>query len=420
MRSAAGREAAQPAVRASERGIRLAVLVAALGYFVDIYDLVLFGIVREASLAGLGLVGQAATDVGLDLIRWQMGGMLVGGVLWGVLGDRRGRLAILFGSIVLYSLANIANGFVESVGVYAALRFLAGIGLAGELGGGITLVSEVMPRESRGYATTLVASVGICGGLVAVAVGDHFAWRTAYFVGGGLGLLLLALRVGVYESGMYASMQATSVSRGNFLALFTNWSRCRRYVAVILCGVPIWYVVGILIMFSPELGEAMGMAGEARPSASRAIMWCYIGLATGDFASGALSQLVRSRKRSLWVFLAITALGVGLYFTAGVLSLPAFYGLCALLGFGTGYWAVFVTVAAEQFGTNLRATATTTAPNFVRGAVVPLAFAYEALQPALGLLGAAACVGAVVLVLAAVALALIDESYGRDLDFLEH
>ncbi|MCS6799008.1 MAG: MFS transporter [Myxococcota bacterium] len=403
----------------STRGARLAVAVAALGYFVDIYDLVLFGVVRKASLEGLGLQGEAIKTVGVDLLNWQMGGMLVGGVLWGVLGDRIGRLPILFGSILVYSLANVANGFVQDIPTYAALRFIAGIGLAGELGGGITLVSELLSRHARGYGTTLVAAIGICGAVAASLVGDLFDWRTSYFIGGGLGLLLLLLRVGVYESGMFERTRASGVSRGNFLALFSTLSRARRYLAVVVVGVPIWYAVGILVMFSPEIGAAMGMPQSAVPTASRAILWCYVGLAAGDLASGLLSQLLRSRKRALVVFLGITTVAIALYFGLAPLPLPAFYAICALLGFGTGYWAVFVTVAAEQFGTNLRATATTTAPNFVRGAVVPLTTGFRAFEPSLGTVGAALAVGVLALGLAVVALASLEETYGKDLDFVE-
>lgn len=398
--------------------VRLLVVVAALGYFVDIYDLLLFNIVRLKSLADLGFTGDAALKEGIFLINMQMGGLLAGGVLWGIIADRRGRLSVLFGSILLYSLANIANGFVQSLETYAALRLVAGIGLAGELGAGITLVSESMPRESRGYGTMIVAGVGILGAVVGAIVGDAFHWRTAFFIGGGLGLFLLVLRVGVYESGLFEQVrQKASIARGNFFQIFAHRGRARRYLAVILVGVPIWFTVAILISLSPEIGRAMGMATP--PSPGRAVMFCYLGLALGDFSSGALSQILRSRKKAILAFLVLTALSIGAYFVLAAASLTAFYAMATLLGFSTGYWAVFVTIAAEQFGTNLRGTATTTVPNFVRGAVVPVTALFQALKPALGTLGSAGAVGALTLALAFGALFALDETYGKDLDFVE-
>jgi MFS family permease len=356
-------------------------------------------------------------DRGVLLINMQMGGMLVGGVLWGILGDKRGRLSVLFGSILLYSLANIANARVTTIESYAALRFVAGVGLAGELGAGITLVSEVMTKEARGYGTMIVAGIGICGAVVASAIGARFDWRIAYYVGGGMGLALLALRIGVYESGMFEQVKKLAVSRGNFLSLFATADRARRYLGVILIGVPIWYAVGILVTFSKELGEAMGMSPV--PSPGEAVKYSYIGLALGDFGSGWLSQRLRSRKKVVLAFLALTGAFVVAYFVVGRSGLTAFYAMCLGLGFATGYWAVFVTIASEQFGTNIRATATTSAPNFVRGSVVPLTLAFQAAKPNLGVVGSALAVGAVSLAVAFLALRRLDETYGKDLDFVE-
>jgi len=401
----------------NRRSIALAVLVAALGYFVDIYDLILFSVVRVRSLSDIGVPQADLLGKGVLLLNMQMMGMLLGGIAWGVLGDRKGRLSVLFGSIVVYSVANLLNAAVTSVPQYAALRFVAGIGLAGELGAGITLVSEIMPRESRGYATALVAAVGICGAIVAVVIGEVFDWRVAYTVGGIMGMALLLLRIGVHESGLFEQVKAEAHARGRFLQLFATRERARRYLAIILVGVPIWYVVGILVTFSPEFGRAMGM--DPAPSAAKAVMFTYIGLAVGDFSSGWLSQLLRSRTRVLRWFLSLTAACVAVYFLPWPRSVPAFYLLCVALGFSTGYWAVFVTVAAEQFGTNLRATATTTVPNFVRGAVVPLTSVFQALAPVIGLTWSGLTVGVTTLVLGFAAVALLAETHGRDLDFLE-
>jgi MFS family permease len=406
-----------PSSSQASRGFGLAVLIAALGYFVDIYDLVLFNVIRKPSLEGIGLHGDELLSTGIYLLDMQMAGMLLGGIFWGVLGDKRGRISVLFGSILLYSLANIANGFVTSVGPYAFLRFAAGVGLAGELGAGITLVSESMHRESRGYGTTVVATIGITGAVAAALVGDFFSWRVAYFVGGGLGLSLLLLRVGAYESGMFEAAKKKADSRGNFFRLFATWDRARRYLCVILVGVPIWYGVAILTALSPEIGKAMGMTTV--PNAGRAIMFCYIGLAAGDFASGAMSQVLRSRKKVLYGFVLLTAAFVAAYFAFAGASVTAFYTCVTLVGFGAGYWAVFVTVASEQFGTNLRATATTTAPNFVRGSVVLVTLLFKTLKDRVGIVRSAEIVGAIVLALAFVALSGFGESYGKDLDFVE-
>ena len=396
----------------------LAVLVAALGYFVDIYDLILFSIVRVPSLRALGVPDDQILGQGVLLLNMQMGGMLVGGVIWGVLGDKRGRLSVLFGSIIMYSAANIANGFVSSVPAYAVLRLVAGIGLAGELGAGITLVSEIMPVHTRGYGTMIVATVGILGAVAASLVGDAFDWRIAYFVGGGMGLALLILRIGVAESGMFEGIRRTGgVARGNFLSLFASPRTRWKYVRVVLIGAPIWYVVGILVTFSPEFGREMGMA--VLPSAGRAVLFSYVGLAIGDFSSGALSQVIRSRNRVVFLVLVLTTMFIAAYFALAHVSLAVFYAICLLMGIAAGYWAVFVTIASEQFGTNIRATVTTTAPNFVRGSVVIMTSAFQALQPAAGIRGSAMIVGAAALAVAFISLAGLEESYGKDLDYLE-
>jgi MFS family permease len=397
--------------------VALAVLVAALGYFVDIYDLILFSIVRVRSLTAIGVAPDQLLPTGVLLLNMQMTGMLLGGIAWGVLGDKKGRLSVLFGSIIMYSIANLVNAMVVTVPQYAVMRFIAGVGLAGELGAGITLVSEIMPRETRGYGTAIVAAVGICGAIAAVMIGDFFDWRMAFVVGGLMGIVLLLLRIGVHESGLFMQVKAVPQARGRFLQLFARRDRAVRYIASIVIGIPIWYVVGILITFSPEFGKTMGMVPA--PNAGQAVLYCYVGLSIGGLASGWLSQVTRSRKRALGWFIGATALGVAIYFVPGAKPLWAFYTLCFGLGLATGYWAVFVTVASEQFGTNLRATATTTVPNFVRGAVVPLTSSFQALIPLVGIIWSGLLVGVVSLALAVVALALLNETYGRDLDFIE-
>ncbi|MBA3459811.1 MAG: MFS transporter [Deltaproteobacteria bacterium] len=407
----------------SARAANLAVLVAALGYFVDIYDLILFGMVRTSSLKDLGFTGEELTTEGVYLLNMQMGGMLLGGVLWGVLGDKRGRLSVLFGSIALYSVANLVNGAVDTLSAYAWCRLIAGIGLAGELGAGITLVSELMGRHNRGIGTTLVAALGVSGGVVAGLLGGAFPgigvdWRTAYYIGGAMGLALLALRIGVVESGMFHTTAAKKhVSRGNFFKLFTNKARLKRYLAIILVGVPVWYVIGIMFVFSRELGAAMGLDPPPNPATS--LFFCYAGCAIGGLACGMLSQYWKSRKKPLAAFLGLTALAMVLYFATGGISLTWFYGLCAFGGFASGYWSVFVSTSAELFGTNLRATVATTVPNFVRGSAVLVTTGFTMLTPSFGILGAAIAVGVMTLVVAFVGLLSLPETFACDLDYNE-
>ncbi|MCM0084311.1 MFS transporter [Geomonas sp. Red32] len=397
--------------------LSLPVIVAALGYFVDIYDLVLFSIVRVPSLKSLGLQGPELINRGVFILNMQMIGMLAGGILWGVLGDRKGRLKIMFGSILLYSLANLANGMITSLPAYAALRFIAGVGLAGELGAGITLVAEVLHKSARGYGTMIVASVGVSGAILANFIAANFDWRNAFFIGGALGLLLLILRISVAESGMFKGMEKKEVSKGNFLALFTDRSRFGRYIDSIVIGIPTWFVVGILITFSPEFAKALKVTGPI--SAGNSVMYCYLGLVFGDFASGLLSQVLKSRKKVVMIFLGLTTLGVVWYFLAGGVSAATFYAICTFLGFASGYWAIFVTVAAEQFGTNLRATVATTVPNFVRGMVVPITLLFQWVRGQLGLEGGAIAVGVVCMIVAFISLYRLEETFHKDLDYFE-
>lgn len=393
------------------------VVIAALGYFVDIYDLILFSIVRVPSLKSLGLTGSELFDSGIFLLNTQMAGMLVGGLLWGILGDKRGRVSVLFGSILMYSVANIANGFVHSVEMYALLRFVAGVGLAGELGAGITLVAETLPKETRGWGTMIIGGVGISGAILAGIIAEHFDWRTCYFIGGGLGLLLLLLRAGAYESGMFKSTTEKSVARGQFFQLFASKERFLRYLRCILIGMPTWYVIGILVTFSPELGAALGVPGVI--VAGRSVMMAYAGLVVGDIISGVLSQYLRSRKKVIGAFLAATVGGVAGYFLFPYHSVAQFYWACFALGISVGYWALFVTVAAEQFGTNLRATVATTAPNFIRASLIPLIILFGYLKIWMGPIHSAMVVGAISIGIAAVALAPMKDTFDTDLDYLE-
>lgn len=397
--------------------LSLPVIVAALGYFVDIYDLLLFSIVRRPSLIALGVPEDQLFAQGEYLLRVQMTGLLIGGIVWGIMGDKRGRLSVLFGSILLYSLANIANGFATSVPQYALLRFIAGIGLAGELGAGITLVSETLPTHLRGYGTTIISGVGVLGAVFANFISKVFDWQIAYFIGGGLGLALLVARVSVFESGIFLTTKGKSVQRGNFFQLFTKRSRFIKFMGCIFIGLPIWYAIGILITFSPEFAKALELTGAV--GAGDAVMFSYIGLAVGDMSSGFISQVVGSRKKIVAIFIFLTMICVVFYLFLPIRTPAFFYFACFALGIAIGYWALFVTIAAEQFGTNLRSTVATTVPNFIRGTVVPLTLIFEFLREQMGVIQGALLIGIATILVAFIALSVIDETFGRDMDFEE-
>jgi len=402
----------------SKTALGAAILVASLGYFVDIYDLLLFSIVRVPSLKSLGLTGTALTDTGISLLNIQMIGLLVGGIFWGMLGDKKGRLSVLFGSIFIYSAANFVNGFVHSVEAYGICRFVAGLGLAGELGAGITLVAELMPKEKRGYATTIIASVGVSGALVAYFVANLFEWRTSFFVGGCLGFVLLLLRIGVAESGMF-SQSKDATNRGNFLALFGNKEQFIKYMRCIFIGLPFWMIVGIFITLSPEFSKVLGVQGDV--NAGAAIAACYAGIVAGDIVSGLLSQYLKSRVKVVYIFLSLSVIGVISYLTLHDLTLQHFYWLCGGIGFATGYWVIFMTIAAEQFGTNIRATVTTTVPNFVRGAIVPISFLFQTFKSFYSgsIILAGISIAVISFGIAFIALSRMKETFHKDLDYVE-
>jgi len=401
----------------------LAVIVGALGYFVDIYDLLLFSIIRVPSLKSLGLNAEAVAKDGLRIINIQMLGLLVGGIIWGVLGDKKGRLKVLYASIILYSLGNIANGFVQNVTQYEIVRFITGLGLAGELGAGITLVSELMPKERRGIATSLVAGIGLSGAVFAYFIREQFVgpngegWRTCYFIGGGLGFLLLLLRVGVLESGMFKSMEHSDVKKGDFLMLFTNGKRLKKYLTAILIALPNWFVIGILISFSDKFAAKLNIKGTVDPG--KAVMVAYAAISIGDVLIGFVSQWLRSRKKSLYIFNIITVASIIWFFSLNGQSSTVMYVVCACLGFGTGFWAMFVTMAAEQFGTNIRATVATTAPNMARGSLNLVSLLFVTLQGSFDYLKSAWITGIIVFAISFISLMLTEETFGKDLNYIE-
>lgn len=397
--------------------LSLPVIVAALGFFVDIFDLLLFGVVRKSSFADLGLSPAQVLSKGELTISIQLIGMVIGGIVWGILADKFGRLKVLFGSILLYSVANIANGFVQDINTYIVIRFIAGIGLAGELGAGITLTAEILPKEKRGFAGTIIATCGVMGGISAALLSKIITdWRTLYFIGGGIGLILLVLRVSVAESTMFSSIEKLKIQRGNYLQFFNNKKRFYRYAKGMLIGMPVWYCIGILIFFADEFAKQMGITGI---TPGNAILYQYIGLGFGDVVAGVISQKLKSRKKALYFFYGVFIFFIILFFNQHNSSAAWFYFLCSGLGFGSGISVLYIITSAEQFGTNLRASAATSITNFVRGFTPLLLLIFTFLREYTGYLKGAWLIGIAVMIISLSALYFTDESFGKDLDFIE-
>jgi MFS transporter, putative metabolite:H+ symporter len=399
------------------------VIVAALGYFVDIYDLLLFTIVREPSLRALGVDDATMLSESTKIINWQMIGLLIGGIIWGMMGDKKGRLSVLFGSILLYSLANFLTGYVTDTDQYAAARFVAGLGLAGELGAGITLVSELLPKSKRGVGTSLVAGIGLFGAVFAYFTfrfTDH-DWRLCYKIGGVLGMLLLFLRISVAESGMFKQVKSTeNVRRGNILMFFNNAERFKKYMLAILIGLPTWYVIGILVNYSNRF--ARELYGENAVDSGKAIMYSYVGIAIGDILIGLVSQYFKSRRKALFIFYGLTIISGILFFTPINNNDFTMYAICTALGFSTGFWAIFVTMGAEQFGTNLRATAATTIPNMVRGSLPLLNILFKDLlqdQLHVNIVRSAIITGVIAITIALISAYKTKETFHKDLNYVE-
>ncbi len=407
---------------ASTSIFNIAVLVAALGYFVDIYDLLLFTIVKALSMKSVGATDATMLVDSTKVLNWQMIGLLVGGIIWGMMGDKKGRLSVLFGSIILYSIANFFTGFVETVNQYAMARFFAGLGLAGELGAGITLVSELLPKEKRGVGTSLVAGIGLSGAVAAYFTFKFSGndWRFCYKLGAVLGIFLLLLRIKVSESGMFKSIQEGNIVKGNFALFFVEKKRFLKYIKAIAIGLPTWFVIGILINQSDKFGKEF--FGSTTIESGRSIMFAYIAISIGDILIGFVSQYFKSRKKALLLFYCITVIAVAIFFSPLNNSDSAMYLICAAMGFGTGFWAIFVTMGAEQFGTNLRATAATTIPNMVRGSLPLMTllfkdFFHQKLEWNLWQSGIVT--GIVVLLVTFIAFYFTKETFGKDLNFVE-
>lgn len=400
--------------------VPITILVSALGYFVDIYDILLFSIVRQPSLTTLGVPAEQSLDVGLSILNWQVGGLLLGGLLWGYIGDKKGRLSVLFFSILLYSIANFLNGFIDSIEQYKWCRFVAGIGLAGELGAGITIVSEIMPIKKRGYGTMIISSVGMLGAVFAAVIGLNLSWQTAYKIGGILGFVLLALRFGVAESGLYNNIKFNAnVQRGNILMLFNNRHRFLKYLKCILIGLPTYFIVGLLLTGAPELCKTVFNIKVEPTLVAKIVIVTYTSIALADIFCSWLSQKLKSRRIPLIIFLVISLIGTISLLYLPITNLTQVYIIFAVLGCGIGFWAVMMSNSTEQFGTNIRATVTTTVPNFIRGLLIPMTFIFKAIKPDFGIQNSLALVGIPVILLALYSAYSSDETFNKDLDYVE-
>lgn len=406
-----------------QKGVTLLVIVAALGYFVDVFDLLLFGMVRVSSLRSLGVDDTMLEKIGFHLDNWQTGGMVLGGIFWGILGDKKGRLSVLFGSIVTYSIANTLNAYVHTIPQYEALRFVAGFGLAGELGAGITLVNESLNKEKRGLATAFVAGFGVLGAvfgcLIVLWLKD---WRTCYLIGGIMGFALLILRISVYESGMYLSVKEKTHSLGDFSILFRDRKKLIKYISIIVLAIPIWYVVQLYAKYAPELADALGLHyAEKKEVAVYAIMAVYLGLTIGDVSCGFLSNYLKSRKKAIIIYIMLLVTFIALFWVIGKLNMTMFYTMIFLLGIGIGYWAVFMSTAAESFGINIRSTVTNTAPNFVRGSIILINLLYATLKTSFDFspMSANLMVGVICIGIAILAWTQLEETFNKDLDYVE-
>ncbi len=400
-----------------KRYIWLAIIASALGFFVDLYDIIILSIVRAKSLLAMGVPESELLSKGVWLINIQMVGMLIGGFVWGIIGDKFGRLSVLFGSIILYSLATFANAYADSFEMYLALRFLAGLGLAGELGAAITLVTEQMPQKYRGIGPAIIAGCGMLGAIVGAYVGGKYSWQFTYQLGGAMGLVLLILRLGVMESGLFNQMKEKTTSKGDLRLLFKNKSHTLKYISICVMGFPGWFMNGVVMTFTPEIGKAWGM--DPLPTVSAVFTYFFIGFTFGDLSSGFVSQLMKSRKKAILTYLSMFGIGMAAFFLFAKYSLTLYYGIFLFLGFSAGYTIVLLTLAAEQFGTNIRATVTTSALNLIRATVIPQATLFGILSPLIGAAHSALVVGVMAICLAFWALGNLEETFDKDLDFME-
>ncbi len=402
----------------SHKAITLGIIVSALGFFVDLYDIMALAAIGETSLKAIGVAAENIKNDINYLQSMQMLGMLIGGFLWGIIGDKYGRLKVLFGSIILYSFFTFLNAFVTGTGQYAACRFLAGLGLAGELGAGITLVSEQMKKEKRGLGPAIIAGFGVLGAIVAVFIGKYADWRTVYITGGVLGFLLLILRIGVVESGLFTIAKTSKISKGNFLIILRNWNYLKKFLCILLVGIPGWFVNGVMMQFSNYISSSMGM--NPLPDKGKVIIYFFIALSLGDVLGGLVSQWLKSRKKSMYIFLSLHLLMLILFFTIGKNSAQLYYIIFAGLGLSVGFVIQLFTLAAEQFGTNIRTLVTSSGLNLVRGWVIPLGALFAWMNDSLHIIEwkVAAIIAFSVAAVSFWALSQLDETFNNELEFV--
>ncbi len=400
-----------------KRHIWLAIIASALGFFVDLYDIIILSIVRSKSLLELGIPETELLSKGVILINVQMVGMLIGGFVWGIIGDKMGRLSVLFGSIILYSSATFANAYASNFEIYLLLRFLAGVGLAGELGAAITLVTEQMPQKYRGIGPAIIGGSGMLGAIVGAYIGGKYTWQFTYQLGGGLGFALLILRLGVLESGLFNAIKDKTLNKGNLRLLFKNKDYIIKYISICVLGFPVWYVNGVVMTFTPEIAKAWGMTEI--PAVSTVFTYYFIGLTFGDLTGGFVSQYLKSRKKAIRLYLSMYAVAAVVFFTVGNQSLTLYYGILLFLGFCVGYSIVLLTLAAEQYGTNIRATVTTSSLNILRATVIPQTLLFGFLSPYIGIVNSAMVVGVVAILLAFWGLSNLEETFHKDLNYTE-
>jgi MFS transporter, putative metabolite:H+ symporter len=400
-----------------KKHIWLAIIASALGFFVDLYDIMILSVVRKSSLLAVGVPEGELLSKGVSLINVQMAGMLLGGFIWGIIGDKMGRLSVLFGSIVLYSSATFANAYAPNFDIYLLLRFLAGVGLAGELGAAITLVTEQMPQKYRGIGPAIIGGCGMLGAIFGAYIGGKYSWQFTYQLGGGLGFLLLILRLGVLESGLYNQIKDKTTIKGDLRLLFKNKDYIKKYISICVLGFPVWYVNGVVMTFTPEIAKAWGMVEI--PSVSTVVIYYFIGLTFGDLTGGFVSQYFKSRKKAIRLYLSMYAVAAVVFFMFGNKSIIIYNGLILFLGFCVGYSIVLLTLAAEQYGTNIRSTVTTSSLNILRATVIPQTLLFGFLSPYIGTVNAAMAVGVIAILLAFWGLRNLDETFHKDLNYME-
>ena len=393
----------------------LTVLVVALGYFIDAYDLLIFSAVRKVSLMDLGVAETDTLNIGISLLNFQLIGLMIGGVLWGILADKFGRKTILFSSILIYSISNIANSYISSVDMYYWLRFIAGIGLAGELGVGISLITENIAKERRTVSTTVVSFFGMLGAATGGWLGSVFHWQTCFLIGGFAGFLLLLLRLNVEESHMYLGIKDSKVKKGNILLILKNPKSLITYFFCTLAGSSSFLFIGMFIQSTPEFGKIFNIS----VTAGVALVWYYVGASISEVIAGILSKLLKERKAPIYIFYAISLLAIVIFCVHTPSSPRIYYIHCSLLGFGLGWWSMLITLSAELFGVNTRATAATSIPTFARAWNIPFTSVFKNNIPKLGILNSAFAVGVIVIALAIISATTIKETFENEANFIE-